>query len=121
MIYIGFVLDFLIVSFLPINTYFVIAELDKNNVLRVILIGLILDLIFKAPFFNVLIFLSIYIVLKILKISKKYIFFKNIVVYLIYFNLTYFLFGHSINYLTSFFISMILQIIYLKLSDVLLN
>lgn len=121
MIYLGFFLDFLVSEFLPFNTYFVIANLDKNRFLSVVFVGLILDFMYRGMFINLIILLTLYIFLKLFKIPKRFNILKNLMLYVIYFNLTYFMFGYSINYFFSFIVGLILQLFYLLIANELLN
>lgn len=117
MIILGFILDYLIVMMLPFSSFFVIADIDKNNFLNVLLVGILLDLMFHKILINVIILVSFYLFLKLVNIEK----FKNVILYILYFNIMFWLFGHSLNILYSFVIGGILQFIYLKLSKVLLK
>lgn len=117
MIILGFVLDYLIMMMLPISSFFVIADIDKNNFLSVLLVGILLDLMFHKLLFNVIILVSIYLILKFMNRLR----YKNIILYVVYFNISFWLFGHSLNILYGFIIGGVLQFIYLKLSKVLLK
>lgn len=117
MIILGFILDYLIMMMLPISSFFVIADIDKNNFLNVLLVGILLDIMFHKILFNVVILVSVYLILKFMSKVR----YKNIILYVVYFNIMFWLFGHSLNILYSFIIGGILQFIYLKLSKVLLK
>lgn len=121
MIYLGFFFDYLIMMFLPINSYFVINDIDKNSFLSVIFIGILLDIMYFKLFINVFILVIFYIVLKIVNVKKKYNLIKNIVLYILYFNVMYFMFGNNGNYLLMISMGFILQLIYIKLAKVLLK
>ncbi len=121
MIFLSFFFDFLINQTLPLNSYFIVAELDKNKFLSVVLTGLFLDYIFHKPFIHLTILILLYLSLKCFSNSKKHTIIKNIIIYLVYFHLTYFLFGHSTNYCLNISIGLILQIFYLKIAKLLLK
>ncbi len=121
MIYLGFLFDYLVMLFLPINTYFVVVDLDKNRLLSVVFIGLLLDFMYRKLFINLIILVVFFLLLKIINIKKKYWLVKNIVIYILYFNLMHFSFGYNQNYFIGFGMGFILQIIYIKLSKMLLK
>ncbi len=111
MIYLGFALDYFLLFFCPIKTYFTIIDLDKNNVISIIIIGIILDLIYHKLLANFLILLILYYFFKSFKFKKKYQVIKNLLLYIIYFNLLFFLNGYSSNYLVAFISGLTLQFI----------
>ncbi len=120
MIYIGLILDFLINLFLPINSYFIIGNIDKNKIFYVIVVGIILDILFRRWFLYLVLLLSFYFILKIIKIKKRYRLGVNILVYVVFFNFTYLMFGYVGNYyLWDFIFGLGLQVIYLKVIKVL--
>ena len=120
MIYIGLILDFLINLFLPINSYFIIGNIDKNKIFYVIVVGIILDILFRRCFLYLGLLLSFYFILKIIKIKKRYRLGVNILVYVVFFNFTYLMFGYVDNYyLWDFIFGLGLQVIYLKVIKVL--
>lgn len=120
MIYIGLILDFLINLFLPINSYFIIGNIDKNKIFYVIVVGIILDILFRRWFLYLGLLLSFYFILKIIKIKKRYRLGVNILVYVVFFNFTYLMFGYVGNYyLWDFIFGIGLQVIYLKVIKVL--
>lgn len=114
MIYIGFVLDYLLNLMTPLNTYFVIYNIEKNKLIEVIFIGCILDFIYQKYLYNLIILLILYYLSKKIKINKKYNIYKNIIIFLIYFHLTYFIFGYNIEkYLISLLISLTTYLLYI--------
>lgn len=120
MIYIGLILDFLINLFLPINSYFIIGNIDKNKIFYVIVVGIILDILFRRWFLYLVLLLSFYFILKIIKIKKRYRLGVNILVYVVFFDFTYLMFGYVGNYyLWDFIFGLGLQVIYLKVIKVL--
>ncbi len=100
MIYLGFVLDYLINLMSPLNSYFVVYNIENNKLIDVIIVGLILDFIYNKFLFNLLILVILYLLAKKIKIKKKYLIFKNLFLFFIYFNVSYFIFNFYIfNYL----------------------
>lgn len=122
MIYLNFIFDYLVSIFLPFKTYFTINNLDQNNLPSVIIIALIMDLLYQKPLLNLIIILILYFLLKLLKIKQKYHLVKNIILYLIYFNITNFIYNINITtYLSLFIPSLILQLLYILYSKWLLK
>lgn len=122
MIYIGFVFDYFLLFFCPIKTYFIIKDIERNSFFSIIVVGLILDLLYHTIGLNLIILLVIYFLLKIIKIKKKYYYIKEIILYLIYFNLLFFINGFNLNYYIYYLVGgFILQIIYIFYSNWLLN
>ncbi len=114
MIYIGFVVDYLVMLFLPINSYLVVYEYEKNDIFSIVLIGILLDLMYGKMFLNVFVLLFLYIIMKRFKISRKYDVIKNIFEYIVYYNLLFILSFRSIDtYLFPFISGFIIQIIYM--------
>lgn len=114
MIIINFLIDYIIMLLFPINTYFIIHEIDKNNIYNIIITSMILDILYHQLLSNLILLLSIYYIVKKLKIKNKYYILKNILIFIIFFNITYFLNGYNITkYLSLFIISTIFQIIYI--------
>ena len=121
MIYLGFILDYTLLFFCPIKTFFVINDIDKNDLLSVTFTGLILDFLYHKILLNLIILLVIYFIFKQIKFKKKYLINKNILLYGLYFNIMFGLGGYSFNYLLSFIGGLILQIIYIIYSKWLLK
>ena len=114
MIYIGFVLDYFLNLMTPLNTYFVIYNIEKNKPIDIMFIGFILDFIYQKYCFNLIILLILYFLSKKIKIKKRYNIYKNIFLLFIYFNITYFLFGFILNkYFLNLIIAFISYIIYI--------
>lgn len=113
-IVLGFILDFLITLIAPFKTYFVIHDIDKNKLVNVIIVGFILDFIYRNWFLNLFILLILFFCTKALQIKKKYYYLKNIVLFIIYFNLLFFL-GHSIlaNYIYMFLEGFLSYLVYI--------
>lgn len=114
MIYIGFVFDYFLNLMTPLSTYLVIYNIEKNKLIDILFIGSILDFIYQKYLYNLIILLMLYYLSKNIKINKKYNFYKNIFIFIIYFHLTYFLFGFNIQkYLITLIISFITYLIYI--------
>ena len=120
MIYLGFILDYVFLFFWLYKSYFVINNLDNNSLFSVVVIGLILDFLYQKICLNLFILLAIYIFLKEIKTKKKYLDYQNIVLFIVYFNIMFFL-GGGINYIEEFIGSFILQIGYIYYSKWLLK
>lgn len=122
MIYFAFIFDFIISTLLPVNSYFVVCDIEKNNIFSVILIGLFLDLIYGKIFINLLILLLFFLILRRIKIKKKYTLIKNTIIYIIYFNIMFFSFNKNfISYFIVFFTGLFMQLLFLKVSKLLLK
>ncbi len=121
MIYLGFIFDYAINMFLPISSYFVVNELDDNNLFEVVVVGVLLDTLYGKFFWNLAILLSLYLFFKSIKIKKKYLVYKDLFIYIIYFLLMNVFFGYNANILVSFSISLLLQLVYMYLSGLLVK
>lgn len=122
MIYVSFIIDYLVMSLLPIDSYFIVTDIEKNNLFSILIIGFFLDIIYHKLLLNVFILLFLYFLIKKIDFKKKYSFFKNILIFIIYFNLLYLLSMNSFNnYFSSFIGSFILQIIYIFIKSKLLK
>lgn len=111
MIIINFIIDYLVMIFLPINTYFILNDLDKNKLFSIFLVGILVDIMFNKLFVFLFILIVFYLVLKKLKVKKKYYYIKNIIIFLLFY-LVVTIINNSFNLLV-FSISFILQIIYM--------
>lgn len=121
MIYLGFILDYILSFFNPIKTYFIINNLDKNDLFSVIVCGIILDFLYHKILLNLIILVILYLIFKKIKFKKKYNVIKNILLYGLYFNITFYLGGYNNYYIRYFIGSLILQIGYILYSKWLLN
>ena len=106
-------LDYFLLFFCPIKTYFVINNIDKNNLFSVVIVGLILDIMYQKILFNLIILLLFYFVIKGINFKKKHYFIKNILLYGLYFNIMFFIGGYNNYYLEFFILGFILQILYI--------
>lgn len=113
MIILGFIIDYLVSLNVPFNTYFIINEIDKNDFLNIIIVGILFDIMYCKLLVFLFILVILCILVRIFKIKKKYYYIKNIVIYLIYFNIMYLSFGYGDNYLYLFLIGSIFQILYM--------
>lgn len=91
MIILSLLIDYFMTCLLPIKTYFVIWELDRNKIVSVFIAGLFLDLIFHGFLYNTIILVILYLILKKMKVKKRYYWPKNLLVFLVYFNILFFL------------------------------
>lgn len=116
MIYLGLVLDYFINLISPLNSYFIIYNIDKNKFVDVVIVGLILDFIYNKFLFNLIILILLYFLAKIIKVKRKYLIFKNLALFLVYFNLSYFIFNFYIyNYFITFIGGILTYFIYIFL------
>ncbi len=81
MIIVYFIIDFIISLLLPINTYFIVIDIDKNKLSNVIIVGILLDIFSGKVLVNLIIFGGIYLILRKLNIKRKYRLVKNIILY----------------------------------------
>ena len=118
MIILSLLIDYFMTCLLPIKTYFIVWELDKNKLASVIIAGIFLDVIFHGYLYNTIILVILYLVLKKLKIKKKYYWSKNLLVFIIYFNILFFL-GISplASYLYVFLEGLVSYVIYCLLME----
>lgn len=121
MIYLGFVFDYFINTFLPIKSYFCIANIENNNLFEVIVIGIILDALLGHYLFNLVIILSIYLISKKIKTKKKYKIIHNIIIYTVYFFMMNLLFGRNLNIFIEYLFCLFFQLLYLYISNLLIN
>lgn len=122
MIYLGFIFDYVLSLFLPCTSYFLVASLDKNRFLSILVVGVLLDYLYHQFFFFLFLLVSLYFLVRIFHVKKKYAFFKNVVLFFLFFHITYFFFGYTMQtYVRDLFVGFFLQLFYLKLSKVLLK
>ena len=117
MIILSFILDYIIMVFLPIDTYFIINDIDKNKLFNVFIIGFLLDIMYHKLLINLLLLLFFYFIVKKISIKNKFYYIKNIILFIIYF----FLINQFSKTIISFFISFILQVFYMFLYKKLLK
>lgn len=122
MIYWAFVFDFIISSLLPFNSYFVVVDIEKNNLFSIFIVGIFLDFIYGKFLINLIILLLFFLIFKKMKIKKRYLLVKNIIVYIIYFNIMFFTFNRYFKYyFLLLFIGFIMHFLFLKISKMLLK
>ena len=115
MIIVGFIVDYIVMLLFPFNSYFILYELDYNKLFNVVIIGLLVDLLYGKFLFTILL-VVIYFVLKKLRFKKKYWFIKNMLVFLIFFNISFFSYGYNLSmYLCLFIMGIVLHICYMLL------
>lgn len=83
MIVLYFIIDYVLMLLLPINTYFIVLDIDKNNLYSVLIVGIIFDLLYSELFLFTGSLLIAYFIVKKLAIKRKYSVFKNAVLYLL--------------------------------------
>lgn len=83
MIYLNLLFDSFINILLPIKTYFIIFEIEKNKIYEVITVPLLIDIYYKSIPYNTITILLIYLLMKKLKVDGLYL--KNIIAFLLYF------------------------------------
>lgn len=121
MIYLGFLFDYLVLLFLPIDSFFVVANLNKNRFLSIMFIGILLDVMYHKLFLNLFILILFYFFARSLRKKIKNELLFNFIIYVLYFNIMYLSFGYNHSYVWGFFIGIILQLFYIKLSKMLLK
>lgn len=121
MIYLGFIFDYLILLFFPVDTFFVVANIDKNRFLSIIFIGILLDVMYHKLFLNLFILILFYFLAKGIRKRIKSELLFNFIIYGLYFNIMYLSFGYNHSYVWGFFVGIILQLFYIKLSKMLLK
>lgn len=110
MIVINFILDYLFMFLSPFKSYFIIFDIDYNKFVNVLLVGLLICYIYNN--FSILIVLILlFFIFKKISISNRLI--KNILLFIIFFNVTYFINGYNIYYyFYNFIIGFVSYIIY---------
>ncbi len=111
MIILNFLFDYLVMIFLPINTFLIVNELDDNNLFSVILVGVLFDIMYHKLLIFMIILVSLYLVFKKLRIKSKYYYIKNILLYLVFFMIIS-LFNRSFN-LINFILGSLFQVVYM--------
>ncbi len=111
MIILNFILDYIVMIFLPIDTYFIVNDLDKNKIFNIILVGGLLDIMYHKLFIFLIILLSLYLIVRKMKIKNKYYYMKNIILFMVFFIIIS-LFKKEFV-LLNFIIGGILQLIYM--------
>lgn len=113
MIYYNFIVDYLISFFTPFNSYLIINRIEKNKFIDVVIVSLLIDLMFKKPPLNLLILSAIYILSKKIHISKKYLIIKELICYMVYFNISFFIYTFDLySYFGYFMIGLVFNLSY---------
>lgn len=107
MIIINFIIDYLIMVLLPVNSFFIVNEIDKNNIFNVVIVGILVDIMYHKILAFLLILIILFIVVKKLNIRSKYYYIKNIILYILFFIIV------GEYKLVDFFISLFIQVIYM--------
>lgn len=105
-----FIIDYLIMLVSPINSYFLLYKLDKNKLLDIIIVGIIMDIIYNKLLISLIVLIMLYSVFKILKINNKYMVLKNIILFILFYFICNFNNQFNIFY---FIVSFILQILFI--------
>ena len=84
MIYLYLLIDYMVCNLCNINSYFLLIELDKRNIIDVIICCLIMDFLYGKLFYFTLIILSIYGIFRMINFKKKYVILKNILIILMF-------------------------------------
>ena len=85
MIVLYFIIDYLVMLFLPINTCFIVLDIDKNKISNIFIIGIIFDILYSKYFLFTCFVLVLYLFIKLLKIKRKYRLVMNTFIYLLFF------------------------------------
>lgn len=80
MIYFYLLIDYFVCNLCNINSYFILIELDKRNIVDIIICGLVMDFIFGKLFYFTILILIIYGIFKFINFKKKYVILKNILI-----------------------------------------
>lgn len=81
MIIIYFIIDYIVMSLLPVSTYFILLDLEKNKIFDVVVVGFIIDILYRKFFLFTVFLLILYCIFKKINVKNKYRFLKNIIVY----------------------------------------
>ena len=115
MIVIGFIVDYIIMMLFPFNSYFIVYNLDKNRLFNIIMIGILVDLLYDKLFFSIFLIL-LYLFVRRLMVKDRYSFVKNIILYVIFYNVSFFVFGFNLMNCIYFFIyGLLMYIVYILL------
>lgn len=96
MIIIGFIVDYFIMLLFPFNSYALVYDLDKNKIFDVIVVGMLFSVMYGKILFFFFV-LGLYFVLRRMKVKNKYFFIKNILLYFVFFNISFLMFGFRLN------------------------
>ena len=118
MIIVGFVVDYFIMLLFPFNSYALVYDLDKNKLFDVIAVGTLFSVMYGKIFFFFFV-LGLYFVLRWLKVKNKYSHIKNILLYFVVFNVSFFIFGFRFSrYFFLFIMGGMMLLIYMFLNKV---
>ena len=84
MISLYFIIDFIVMSLFPINTYFIVLDIEKNSNFFVVVVCFILYLIYGNLLVSVFLYLF-YFIVKYFNFNKKYRLLKNILFYMLFY------------------------------------
>ena len=113
MIYYSFVIDYLFCLITPFNSYLITNQFEKNKLIDVIIISLLIDLLFCKPPINVLILVFLFYFQKIIRFNKKYYYIKDIILFTIYYNISFLVVDFDIDrYIICYFVGLGINIFY---------
>ena len=102
----------------PFNSYALVYDLDKNKLFDVIAVGILFSVTYGKILFFFFI-LGLYFVLRRMKVKNKYSFIKNVLLYFIFFNVSFFVYGFRFSrYIFLFIMGVIIFLIYVFLNKV---
>lgn len=78
-----FIIDYIVMFLLPVNTCFIVWDIEKNKIIDVFIIGVIIDILYRKLLLFTCFLLIIYFIFKMVGIKNKYRLLKNIIVYVI--------------------------------------
>jgi len=118
MIYLNFLIDYIISILTPYNSYLIVTNIKQNKYSDIIIISLIIDLIFYHLPYNTIILTTIYLLSKKININSRYNLIINIISFIIYYNVSFFIFNYDItSYQTTFIIGLITISLYTLITN----
>ena len=113
MIYYNFIIDYIFSLVTPVNSYLITSRLDKNKMIDIVIVSLLIDLLYRKPPLNLLILGMLFLVSRRIKVNKKYSFVKDIILFVIYFNVSFFIISFDISkYWVCFGIGLVFNVVY---------
>lgn len=114
MIIVNFLIDYIVMLLMPFNSCFIVVDLDKCSLFKVLSVSLIVDFIYKKFFLFTLCLLFIRFIFRLFNIKKKYWLFKNVMLYIVFFNVMFICNDYS-NYIFLFSVGFLLYLLYLSI------
>jgi len=122
MIYLGFMLDYLIMILLPTRTSFIINDIENNRLFSICLLGVLLDIFYHKILFYLIMLCLFYFLGCFIKVKKRYRYIKNILFYILFFSIGHmFIYNNIIDYGRDLSVCLILEMVYYKIYNKLLN